>query len=46
MTNLRYLCGELESAHAVASNALRQLAVDDAVEPSIRWRRNSIIFVA
>lgn len=53
MDNLRYLCGEVEAVHAVASNAVRQFAVEDSVVMTLkfssgapsrcqtRWRRRA-----
>lgn len=37
MDNLRFLCGELESVHATASNAVRQLAVEDTVVMTLKF---------
>ena len=37
MDNLRYLCGELESVHALASNAVRQFAVEDTAVMTLKF---------
>ncbi|EJL82176.1 putative dehydrogenase [Polaromonas sp. CF318] len=37
MDNLRYLCGELESVHAFASNAVRQFAVEDTAVMTLKF---------
>ncbi|MCZ8283878.1 MAG: Gfo/Idh/MocA family oxidoreductase, partial [Bacteroidia bacterium] len=37
MDNLRYLCGELESVYAVASHAVRQLAVEDTAVMTLKF---------
>ncbi|MFC5521664.1 Gfo/Idh/MocA family protein [Polaromonas jejuensis] len=37
MDNLRYLCGEVTSVHAVASNAVRQFAVEDTVVMTLQF---------
>lgn len=35
--NLRYLCGEIESVHAVASHAVRQFEVEDTCVMTLRF---------
>lgn len=42
MDNLRYLCGELESVHAVASNAVRQFAVEDTVVMTLKFASGAL----
>jgi predicted dehydrogenase len=37
MDNLRYLCGELESVHALASHAVRQFAVEDTAVMTLKF---------
>jgi predicted dehydrogenase len=37
MDNMRYLCGELESVHALASNAVRQFAVEDTAVMTLKF---------
>jgi len=37
MDNLRYLCGELESVHALASNAVRRFAVEDTAVMTLKF---------
>lgn len=37
MDNLRYLCGEVESVHAMASNAVRQFAVEDTAVITLKF---------
>ncbi len=37
MDNLRYLCGEVESVHAMASSAVRQFAVEDTAVITLRF---------
>ncbi|MES2912617.1 MAG: Gfo/Idh/MocA family oxidoreductase [Pseudomonadota bacterium] len=37
MDNLRYLCGEVESVHAVASNAVRGYAVEDTAVMTLKF---------
>ena len=37
MDNLRFLCGEVESVHATASNALRQFAVEDTAVMTLKF---------
>lgn len=37
MDNLRYLCGEVESVHAFASNAVRNFAVEDSAVMTLRF---------
>ena len=42
MDNLRYLCGEVESVHAVASNAVRQFAVEDTVVTTLKFASGAL----
>jgi predicted dehydrogenase len=42
MDNLRYLCGELESVHAVASNAVRQFAVEDTAVMTLKFTSGAL----
>ncbi len=35
--NLRYLCGEIESVHAIASNAVRHFAVEDSAVMTLKF---------
>ena len=42
MDNLRYLCGELESVHAVASNAARQFAVEDTAVMTLKFASGAL----
>lgn len=42
MDNLRYLCGEVESVHAVASNAVRQFAVEDTVVMTLKFSSGAL----
>lgn len=42
MDNLRYLCGEVESVHAFASNAVRQFAVEDTVVIGLRFSSGAL----
>jgi predicted dehydrogenase len=42
MDNLRYLCGELESIHAMASHAVRQLAVEDTVVMALKFASGAL----
>ncbi|MES2512138.1 MAG: Gfo/Idh/MocA family oxidoreductase [Pseudomonadota bacterium] len=37
MDNLRYLCGEVESVHAVASNAVRKFEVEDTAVMTLKF---------
>ncbi len=37
MDNLRYLCGEVESVHAVASNAVRKFEVEDSAVMTLKF---------
>lgn len=37
MDNLRYLCGEVESVHAIASNAVRGFAVEDTAVMTLKF---------
>ena len=37
MDNLRYLCGEIESVHAMASSAVRQFAVEDTAVMTLKF---------
>ncbi|MES2943569.1 MAG: Gfo/Idh/MocA family oxidoreductase [Pseudomonadota bacterium] len=40
--NLRYLCGELESVHAIASSAVRQFVVEDTVAMTLRFASGAL----
>ena len=42
MDNLRYLCGEIESVHAIASNAVRQFAVEDTVVMTLKFSSGAL----
>lgn len=42
MDNLRYLCGELESVHAIASSAVRQFAVEDTVAMTLKFASGTL----
>jgi predicted dehydrogenase len=42
MDNLRYLCGEVESVHAVASSAVRGFAVEDTVVMTLRFTNGTL----
>lgn len=37
MDNLRYLCGEIESVHAIASSAVRHFAVEDTAVMTLKF---------
>lgn len=42
MDNLRYLCGEIESVHALASSAVRQFAVEDTAVMTLRFASGAL----
>ena len=42
MDNLRFLCGEVASVHATASNAVRQFAVEDTVVMTLRFASGAL----
>lgn len=42
MDNLRYLCGEVESVQAVASNAVRQFAAKDSVVMTLKFSSGAL----
>jgi predicted dehydrogenase len=42
MDNLRYLCGELESVHALASNAVRQFEVEDTAVMTLKFASGAL----
>jgi predicted dehydrogenase len=42
MDNLRFLCGEIESVHATASNAVRQFAVEDTVVMTLKFTSGAL----
>lgn len=42
MDNLRYLCGEIASVHAVASNAVRGFEVEDTAVISLRFTSGAL----
>jgi predicted dehydrogenase len=42
MDSLRYLCGEVESVHAVASNAVRRFAVEDTVAMTLKFSSGAL----
>ncbi|MDO9402560.1 MAG: Gfo/Idh/MocA family oxidoreductase [Polaromonas sp.] len=42
MDNLRYLCGEIESVHAIASNAVRQFAVEDTAVMTLTFTSGAL----
>jgi predicted dehydrogenase len=42
MDNLRYLCGELESVYAVASHAVRRLAVEDTAVMTLKFTSGAL----
>jgi predicted dehydrogenase len=42
LDNLRYLCGEIDSVHAVASNAVRGFAVEDTAVMSLRFASGAL----
>lgn len=42
LDNLRFLCGEIDSVHAVASNAVRGFAVEDTVAMTLRFTSGAL----
>lgn len=42
MGNLRYLCGEVESVHAIASNAVRNFAVEDTAVMTLKFTSGAL----
>ncbi len=40
--NLRYLCGEVEAVHAVASNAVRHFAVEDTAVMTLKFSSGAL----
>lgn len=42
MDNLRYLCGELESVHALASNVVRQFEVEDTAVMTLKFASGAL----
>lgn len=42
MDNLRYLCGEVESVHAIASSAVRGFEVEDSAVISLRFASGAL----
>lgn len=42
MDNLRYLCGEVESVHAVASHQVRQFAVEDTAVMTLKFASGAL----
>jgi len=42
MDNLRFLCGEVESVHAIASNAVRQFAVEDTSVMTLQFTSGAL----
>lgn len=42
LDNLRYLCGEIDSVHAVASNAVRGFAVEDTAVMTLRFASGAL----
>ncbi len=42
LDNLRFLCGEIESVHAVASNAVRGFAVEDTAVMTLRFASGAL----
>lgn len=42
MDNLRFLCGEVESVYAVASNTVRQFAVEDTAVMTLKFASGSL----
>lgn len=42
MDNLRYLCGEIESVHAVASNAVRSYDVEDSAVMTLKFASGAL----
>ncbi len=40
--NLRYLCGEVESVHATASNAVRNFAVEDSAVMTLKFASGTL----
>lgn len=42
MDNLRYLCGELESVHALASNAVRRFEVEDTAVMTLKFASGAL----
>ena len=40
--NLRYLCGEIESVHAIASNAVRDFAVEDTAVMTLKFTSGTL----
>lgn len=42
MDNLRYLCGEIASVHALASNGVRQFAVEDTVVMTLKFASGAL----
>ncbi len=42
MDNLRYLCGEVESVHAIASSAVRNFAVEDSAVMTLKFASGAL----
>ena len=42
MDNLRYLCGEIESVHAMASSAVRQFSVEDTAVMTLKFSNGAL----
>lgn len=42
MDNLRYLCGEIESVHAIASSAVRNFAVEDTAVMTLKFTSGAL----
>ncbi len=42
MDNLRYLCGEVESVHAIASNAVRNFTVEDTAVMTLKFTSGAL----
>ncbi len=42
MDNLRYLCGEIDSVHAIASSAVRQFDVEDSAVITLRFASGAL----
>ena len=42
MDNLRFLCGEIESVHAIASSAVREFAVEDTAVMTLKFASGAL----